>query len=149
MPRDLRKWDVDRAWAQEDISPSLQKIFMEKLREKAKAGKVKSYIFPYMVETAQESPTVTAIVDEFVDSVKRLPKLCAIFFKCVDEQITLWTVIEHLDFEIEYAICKSENKIARNRQEYTFDFLTLPRDGKRMHKVVPRDLKIIYQKSKG
>ncbi len=146
MPINLARWHVAVAW-REDVL--YRNIFIEKLREKTKVEKVKAYTLPYIIETVQESPTVTAIVDKFVNSVKQLPKLCAVFFKCIDEEITLWTVIEHLDFEIEYAICKSENKIARNRQEYAFDFLTLPRNGKLLHKVVPKDLKIVYQKSEG
>jgi len=151
MSTDLTKWHPEVAWAREDIPISCRNISIEKLRGKAKVEKVKPYTFPYMIKITQESSTVTvtAIVNEFVNSVKQLPKLCAIFFKCVDKQIILWTVIKHLDFETEYTICKSENKIARKRQEFTFDFLTLPRNGKPLHKVVPKDLKIVYQKSEG
>ena len=149
MPINLPSWRPEVAWGRGNIPISWQDIYIEKLRERAKVEKEKSYTFPYMVKRTQEFPTVTAIVDKFVDSVKQLPKLCAVFFKCVDEQVTLWTVIEHLDFETEYAICKLENSIARNRQEYAFDFLTLPRNRKPLHKVVPKDLNLVYQKSEG
>jgi len=86
------------------------------------------------------------VARSFVDELHKMPLVEALHVILQEEVLDLWVIITKRDIQTELKIAKSFADLLRSCPDIKLDFLILPREGRHLKEILPRNGLLIWQR---
>jgi hypothetical protein len=118
----------------------------ELFEEKAKNYQLMKDVEKYKQDTASLFRQLSLVfaLNLYIDRMKDIPLVEAIFLVKRESLSDIWTIIRESNLEQEEKIADAQCELMRIHQELDFDFMVIPKNGKKMDDLLPDDRVQIY-----
>jgi len=86
------------------------------------------------------------IARDFADSIREVPLVEALYLILAEETADLWAITSQRSLKAELTISKAFAELLRQYPDTNLDFLILPREGRRLENILPRNGVMVWRR---